>query len=251
MRNKLIAANWKMNFTVPEALKYFACLNYEMKSPPACEVVVCPPFTSLYAMEEVLKGSNYKLGAQNMHWEDQGAFTGEISPLFLRDVNVSYVILGHSERRQHFGETDAMINKKAAAAMKYQLRPIVCVGETAAQKKEEKTKEVIEGQAKKILDGQLKLDLDLIVWAYEPIWAIGTGNNALPEEAQAVASWMRKLFSKILDTPTAEKMRILYGGSVSEERAAAFLSQPDVDGLLVGGASLDPVRFADILRAAG
>lgn len=248
-RTKLIVANWKMNHTIPEALKFFAGLSRELRSTISCEVVICPPFTGLYAMTEALEGTIYKLGAQNMHWEENGPFTGEVSPVFLRDLNVQYVILGHSERRRHFGETDAGVNKKLAAALKYYLTPIVCVGETAEDRRAEKTREVVEGQMKRALDGLMRSELTRLTWAYEPIWAIGTGKNAAPEQAEEVARWMRDLCAKAIDAPAAEVIRILYGGSVSEEKAAGFLGQPNIDGLLVGGASLDPKSFAAIVRA--
>ena len=250
MRTKLIVANWKMNFTVSETLKFLAALRREMGSTlPECEVVFCPPFTALFAFEEAMEGTPFKLGAQNMHWEDSGAFTGEISPLFLKDLGVSYVILGHSERRHLFGETDIVINKKVSAALQQKLFPIVCVGETDAEHKEGKTFEVVEAQIKKALEGQIRDDLASVVWAYEPVWAIGTGKNATPEQAQEVSKWMRDLVGKILDVPTSNSMRILYGGSVSEEKARGFLKQPDIDGLLVGGASLDPEKFSGILQS--
>ncbi|MDO8526990.1 MAG: triose-phosphate isomerase [Deltaproteobacteria bacterium] len=250
MRKKLIVANWKMNFTVPEALKYLAAFRREMQvGYPECEIVICPPFTTLFAFDEAIEGTPLKLGAQNMHWEETGAFTGEISPQFLKDLNVNYVLLGHSERRHIFGETDIMVNKKLSMALQQKLNPIVCVGETDAEHKEGKTFEVVERQIKKALDGQMRSDLENLSWAYEPVWAIGTGKNATPEQAQEVSQWMRRLIAKIFDTPTSEKMRILYGGSVSDEKARGFLDQPDIDGLLVGGASLDPKKFAGIILA--
>lgn len=250
MRTKLIVANWKMNFTIQEALKFFAALQREMRGVPKAEVVICPPFTALYAFDEAFSETPYKLGAQNMHWEEAGAYTGEISPSFLRELNVMYVILGHSERRRHFKETDALINKKIAAALQQQLIPIICVGETEAERNEGKTRAVVESQVKSAVDGQMKSELEGVVWAYEPVWAIGTGKNATPKLAQEVMGEMRSLLARALDAPLAEKMRILYGGSVSEGNAAAFLGEPDVDGLLVGGASLDPQKFAGIVRAA-
>lgn len=250
MRTKLIVANWKMNFTVPEALKFLAALRRERTGNfPDCEIVICPPFTALFAFEEAVEGTPLKLGAQNMHWEDSGAFTGEISPSFLKDLNVEFVILGHSERRQYFGETDIVVNKKLSAALQQKLTPIVCVGETTAEHKEGKTFEVIESQIKKALDGQIRSELPAMVLAYEPVWAIGTGKNATPEQAQEVTQWMRRLLAKVLDAPTAENIRILYGGSVSDEKARVFMKQPDVDGLLVGGASLDPKKFSNILQS--
>lgn len=251
MRTKLIVANWKMNFSVPEALKFLAALRREIKGvPDNCEVVFCPPFTALYPLDGALEETPFKLGAQNMHWEEAGAFTGEISPLFLKDLNVKYVLLGHSERRQIFGETDLDVNKKLSTAIQQKLTPIVCVGETTKERNEGKTFEVLERQIKKTLDGQMKSELSEVVWAYEPVWAIGTGKNASPEQAQEVGQWMRKLIGKILDAPIAGEMRILYGGSVNEEKARGFLDQPDLDGLLVGGASCDPEKFSAIIRSA-
>lgn len=248
MRTKLIVANWKMNATIAEALKFVAAFRRAMQAPPDCEVVICPPFTSLYALDEALAGTPYQLGAQNMHWEDGGAFTGEISPRFLSELNVRFVILGHSERRKNFGETDVHINKKVAAALAYEFVPIICVGETEEQRSGGKTLDVVESQVTQILDGQMKSGLETLVWAYEPVWAIGTGKNAAPEQAQEVMESIRKVAAQALDAPLADQMRILYGGSVSDRNAGSFLKQKDVDGLLVGGASLDPEQFAKITR---
>lgn len=250
MRQKLIVANWKMNYTIQEALKFFAALQRVLKGIPKSEIVICPPFTALYAFDEAFSGTNYKLGAQNMHWEESGAFTGEISPLFLKELNVSYVILGHSERRGYFLETDSMINKKIAGALQQQLIPIICVGETDEERSDGRSWETVERQMRRALDGQIKSNLVDLVWAYEPVWAIGTGKNATPQQAQEVLHKMRSLLTKSIDPPTAEGMRILYGGSVSESNAGGFLKQADVDGLLVGGASLDPEKFGAIVRAA-
>lgn len=251
MRTKLIVANWKMNFTIEEALKFFAALRRELPAPPPlAEVVVCPPYTALYALDEAFQETPFRLGAQNMHWEEAGAFTGEVSPLFLREVGCIYVILGHSERRKHFQETNLLINKKVSAALAHALTPIICVGETESEHNDGKTWEVVERQVKEILEGQMRSELHDLVWAYEPIWAIGTGKNATPKQAQEVCSAMRKLFAQILDAPLAESMRILYGGSVSEENAGSFVKQSDIDGLLVGGASLDAKRFARIIKSA-
>ncbi|MBI5299580.1 MAG: triose-phosphate isomerase [Deltaproteobacteria bacterium] len=250
MKNKLIIANWKMNSTVTDALKFLAVFRHEMKGMTPCEVVLCPPFTCLYALGEAFEETPFKLGAQNMHWEESGAFTGEISSLFLKDLNVQYVLLGHSERRTLFGETDININKKLEQAIHQKITPVVCVGETDEEHKEGKTFAVLEHQIKKALDGQIRSELATMVWAYEPVWAIGTGKNATPDQAQEVISWMRTLLAKVLDDPTASTMRILYGGSVSAEKARGFLKQSDIDGLLVGGASLDPQKFANIVQSA-
>ena len=250
MRTKLIVANWKMNATIAEALKFVAVLRRHMQGVPNCEVVICPPFTSLYALDEALSGTPYQLGAQNMYWEESGAFTGEISPRFLSELNVHFVILGHSERRNYFGETDIAINKKVATALIYEFVPIICVGETEEERNEGKTLAVVESQMTKILDGQMKSGLETLVWAYEPVWAIGTDKNATPEQAQEVMGTMRTILARLLDTPMADKMRLLYGGSVLEKNAGTFLKQKDVDGLLVGGASLDAENFAKIIKEA-
>lgn len=249
MRDKLIVANWKMNFTVTEALKFLAVFRREMRGQTPCEIIFCPPFTALYAVGEALEETPFKLGAQNMHWEESGAFTGEISPLLLKDVNAQYVLLGHSERRRIFGETDIDVNKKLEQALRQKITPIVCVGETAAERKEGKAFDLLEQQIKKALGGQIRSELAAMIWAYEPVWAIGTGKNATPDQAQEVTGWMRELLARVLDAPTAKSMRILYGGSVSPERAPGFLKQTDIDGLLVGGASLDPEKFAGIAQA--
>lgn len=249
MRTKLIVANWKMNFTIVEALKFFAGLRHEFKGVADCEVVVCPPFTALYAFDEAFAETPYKLGAQNMHWEEAGPFTGEVSPNFLKELNVQYVILGHSERRTHFGETDQGVNKKVDAALQKDLIPIVCVGETKEEYEQGAGWTKVESQMKKTLDGQGRGAIEKMVWAYEPIWAIGTGKHATPEHAQKMAEEMRNLLTRSLDGPTAQTMRILYGGSVSGENAESFLHQRDIDGLLVGGASLDPKVFAGIIGA--
>lgn len=228
---------------------YLAGLRTSLRTPPTCEVILLPPFTSLFALDEALKGTPYKLGAQHCHWEESGAFTGEISPSFLQDLNVEYVAVGHSERREYFGETDEMVNKKTQAIFRHHMKPIVCIGETLKERQQNETLNVIERQVKKTLEGQLREDLGEMIWAYEPRWAIGTGKNATPEQAQEVANYIRGLNAKILDGAIANQMRILYGGSVTEATAKSFLSLGDVDGLLVGGASLDPARFSAIIRA--
>lgn len=251
MRTKLIVANWKMNSTIAEALKFIAAFRRHMQGPPDCEVVIAPPFTALYALDEALSGTPYQLGAQNMYWEDMGAFTGEISPRFLSELSVRFVILGHSERRKRFGETDIHINKKVASALVYEFVPIICVGETEEERNEGKTLDVVESQVTKILDGQMKSGLESLVWAYEPVWAIGTGKNASPEQAQEVMGTIRTILAQALDTPVADQMRIVYGGSVSDKNAGSFLKQKDADGLLVGGASLDPEQFANIVKSFG
>lgn len=250
MRQHLIVANWKMNHSVQEGLSFLAGLQHEIKSKPHGDIVVCPPFTSLYALSEAFEETHYQLGAQNMHWEETGAFTGEISPNFLVEIGIRFVLIGHSERRQHFGETDETVNKKLIAATLKRMFPIVCIGESEKERHQGKTFEVLQRQISQALTEVPRETFKSISWAYEPIWAIGTGNRATMEQAQEVAEWIRNFISKNCDASIANIQRILYGGSVSEETAAGFLSQADIDGLLVGGASLDPKRFAEIIIAS-
>lgn len=238
-----------MNFTVPEILKFFAVFRKEIKAPPEVEIVFAPAFTALYPVVATLAETSYKVAAQNMHWEDSGAFTGEVSGSFLKDLGVGYVILGHSERREHFGETDLMINKKMGAAVRHDLSPILCVGERERQRNEGETFGILESQIKKALEDRKPRELESLVIAYEPVWAIGSGKSPLPDEIQEIHKWIRELVSRIIDAPTAETLRIIYGGSVSPEKVRGILVQGDVDGLLVGGASLEPESFAEIVRS--
>ena len=242
MRTRLIVANWKMNFTVPEALKFVAQFQHDMKAiPPAVEVVLAPPFTALFPVLEILSETEITVAAQNMHWEGEGAFTGEIAASFLQELGVPYVILGHSERRQHFGETDAMIQKKIAAAFEHKLIPIFCVGETESERESGKTFSVLERQISAGISGLSKNNLAALVIAYEPVWAIGTGKTAKPSDVQEALRFLREQVRE-------EKIRLLYGGSVNPEKAKALASQPEVDGFLVGSASLQPDSFANIVR---
>ena len=216
----------------------------------AVEVVVCPPFTALALIGGLLKGSRIGLGAQDLFWEMQGAFTGEISPVMLRDVGCRYVIIGHSERRAHFGETDQSVQRKLAAALAHQLTPIVCIGETLAEREADQTTAVLTRQ----LDGGLKgfsaADVRRLVLAYEPVWAIGTGRNATPQQAQETHSAIRQWVAARFGGEVSEAIRIQYGGSVTAENAAGLLQEPDVDGALVGGASLKADAFGAIVQAA-
>src|SRR3954471_13779046 len=251
MRKKIVAANWKMNMTQAEAAAFVESLLVEIGDEGQVEVVIVPPFTSLAKVSEALGTSqNIKLGAQNMHWERSGAFTGEISAAMLRDLYVRYVVLGHSERRQYFGETDEIVNRKMRAALEAALRPIVCVGETLAQRDAAEVEEVLSRQLRGSLAGVESKELIEVVVAYEPVWAIGTGRNASPEQAQETHAFIRKVLGEISDSTTADKIRIQYGGSVKPDNAAKLMSQPDIDGALVGGASLDPRSFAQIVKAA-
>jgi triosephosphate isomerase len=214
------------------------------------EVALCPPFTALAAVAEVLRGGPVRLGAQNMYAEDEGAFTGEVSPRMLRDAGCTHVILGHSERRQLFGETDENVGRKAPAAFRHGLTPIVCVGETLAERDGNRTMEVVERQTERALRALTPDQVATAVVAYEPVWAIGTGRNATPEQAQEVHAFIRGLIARSHGEAVAAAVRILYGGSVKPDNAAALMAQADVDGALVGGASLQAPAFLKIVQAA-
>lgn len=251
MRKKIIAANWKMNMTAAEAASFMEDLELELKNFDGAEVVIVPPFTALPRLSEVIsKIPGVTLGAQNMWHESSGAFTGEISAGMLREFFTRYVVLGHSERRTLFGETDELVNKKVKAAHAASLRPILCVGETLEERDAGRVHEVLARQLKGSLAG-LDTDsmLDTVV-AYEPVWAIGTGRTATPEQAQEAHAFIRKTLGEMFDAATAAKVRIQYGGSVKADNAKQLLHQPDIDGALVGGASLDPRGFAKIVKAA-
>ena len=215
------------------------------------EVVIIPPFTAIPKVSEALgRAHNIKLGAQNMYWEKSGAFTGEISAPLLRDLFVHYVVLGHSERRTLFGEADEMVNRKVRAALEAKLRPIVCVGETLDQRDKGNVEKILSIQLRGSLVGLSAKELQETVIAYEPVWAIGTGRNATPAQAQEAHAFIRQTLREMSDENTAERVRIQYGGSVKPENARELMSQPDIDGALVGGASLDPRSFAQIVKAA-
>ena len=215
------------------------------------EVVIVPPFTAIAKVNEALgKAQNIKVGAQNMHWERSGAFTGEISSAMLRDLFVRYVVLGHSERRALFGETDEIVNRKVRAAHEAALRPIVCVGETLEQRDRGNVEKILSIQLRGSLKDLSEKELQETVIAYEPVWAIGTGRNATPAQAQEAHTFIRHTLQEISDATTADRIRIQYGGSVKPENARELMSQPDIDGALVGGASLDPRSFAQIVKAA-
>lgn len=214
------------------------------------EVVVCPPFTALGPVGEALRGTAIRLGAQNVHWEREGAFTGEIAAPMLVELGVHYVIVGHSERRQYFGETDESVNRRARAALAAGLRPIVCVGETLAQREAGQTLKVVTGQVEAALAGMTADEMVRVVLAYEPVWAIGTGRTATPPQAQEVHELIRRIVERLFGASAAQRVVIQYGGSVKSDNARDLLQQPDVDGALVGGASLKAADFAAIVRAA-
>lgn len=251
MRKKIIAANWKMNMTASEAASFMEDLALELKNFEGAEVVIIPPFTALPRLSEVVSGmSGITIGAQNMWHEASGAFTGEISAGMLREFFTRYVVLGHSERRTIFGETDEIVNKKVKAAHAASLRPILCIGETLAERDAGKHHEVLARQLKGSLAGLDTEQMLDTVLAYEPVWAIGTGRTASPEQAQEAHAFIRKTLAEMFDAATAAKVRIQYGGSVKPDNAKELLHQADIDGALVGGASLDPRSFAKIVQAS-
>lgn len=249
MRTPFVAGNWKMNKTVAEARDLVSTMGVNLKAVKGVEKVVCPPFTSLLAVANMLGGTDVGLGAQNMHWEEKGAFTGEIAPDMVKEF-CKYVILGHSERRQYFGETDETVNKRVLAAQKHGIIPIVCVGETLAEYEAGKTAEVVKRQTLGALAGVEAAFAPSLVIAYEPVWAIGTGKASSGENAQQVhGQVIRPVLVELFGQETAGAIRILYGGSVTGANAAEFFSQPDIDGALVGGASLKD-DFVLIAQAA-
>jgi len=249
MRKKILAANWKMNMTCAEAASFLDSFLLEIGDQSHVEIVIIPAFTAIGKVSERLsKVQNVKVGAQNMSAEKSGAFTGEISAAMLRELFVRFVVLGHSERRTLFGETDAIVNKKLRAAIDASLKPIVCIGETLAERDGGKVEQVLETQVKGSLAGLTTKELAETVVAYEPVWAIGTGRTASPEQAQEAHAFIRKQLAAISDAATAEKVRIQYGGSVKPDNTTALMSQADIDGALVGGASLDPRSFAEIVK---
>lgn len=249
MGNKpLIVANWKMNKTVSESVDFVEEFLPLVSDVENVEMALAPPFISLMPLARALKGSRVALAAQNMHWEDAGAFTGEVSPVMLRDVGCRYVILGHSERRQFFGEGDGEVSRKVLAALREGITPIFCVGETLGEREYGKTFATIEGQVRGGLNDVVLDKGSELVLAYEPVWAIGTGKTASTEEAQEVHGFIRKILSDLFGGKVADSIRILYGGSVKPENAAALLAMPDIDGALVGGASMDPDSFSGIVR---
>jgi triosephosphate isomerase len=248
MRKPFIAGNWKMNTTSTGAVALAAGLAKELEGVEKADVAVCPPFVYLQSVAAALSASNIAVGAQNVYFEGNGAFTGEISCEMLKDAGCTYVIIGHSERRHIMGETDALINKKIAAAINSGLLPIFCVGELLEERKAEKTGDVVTEQIKKGLDGLDEERVQAVTVAYEPVWAIGTGLNATPDQAQQVHGMIRGLLGELYNESIAEKMRIQYGGSAKPNNAAELLAQPDVDGLLVGGASLKVEDFAAMVK---
>ena len=249
-RKKLIAGNWKMNKTPSEGVSLAREIAAAVGKQSDVEIVVCPPFTAIESVGKAIEGSTVKLGAQNMHHEGSGAFTGEVSGPMLRAIFATHVILGHSERRTLFGETDEAVNKKVLAALKNQLRPIFCVGETLAERESGATLKVVQTQVERGLEGISRDQAATVVVAYEPVWAIGTGKVATTEQAQEVHAFIRGLLTKLFTDAVAQKIRILYGGSMKPANAPELLAQKDIDGGLIGGASLEARSFVELVNAA-
>jgi len=247
MRKLIIAGNWKMNKTVSETKVFLKELSVQKLDFNKADIVVCPPFIDLTSAVEILRNSSIGVGAQNMHCADSGAFTGEVSPKMLRDAEVEYVIIGHSERRQYFAETDEFVNSKVKSALANKLKPIMCVGESLEQRESGATHETVRTQLLKGLEDIDAADAANIIIAYEPVWAIGTGRTASAADAQDVCAYLRKLLTELYGKETAEIIRIQYGGSVKPSNAEELLSQPDIDGALVGGASLKTADFVGII----
>jgi triosephosphate isomerase len=250
MRTPLIAGNWKMFKTVAETVKHVKELRPLVKDITDVEIVVSPPFPSIHAAAEALRGSNVAVAGQNLHWEREGAFTGEVSGPMLKDAGAGLVIVGHSERRTLFGETDATVNRKLGAAFAHGLTPIVCIGETLDQRERNETFDVLDRQIKGGLDGVTADQLPRLVLAYEPVWAIGTGRNATPAQAGEAHHHIRERLRQWFGADAAQLCRVIYGGSVKPENIRDLVAQPDVDGALVGGASLDVRAFATIVSLA-
>jgi triosephosphate isomerase (TIM) len=250
IRKKFIAGNWKMNKTSADAVALVQEIVAAVGKQSDVDVIVAPPFTSIESVGKALEGSTVKLSAQNVHPEASGAYTGEISVGMLRALFVNYVILGHSERRTYFGDTDAFVNQKVLASLKGQLKPILCIGETLAERESEQTLKVVQTQLEAGLEGVSKELATNVVIAYEPVWAIGTGKVATTEQAQEVHAFIRSLLVKLFGEAVAQKVRILYGGSMKPANAPELLAQKDIDGGLIGGAALESRSFVELVKAA-
>ena len=248
MRKPIIAGNWKLNKTIHESIELVTLFKRDLSDVSEVDIVVCPVFTAISEVREVLLDTNIGLGAQDIYWEDTGAFTGEVSALFIKDAGAQYVIIGHSERRQFFSETDETVNKKIKAALNHHLTPIVCIGENFKEREQNKTFQVIESQFEHSLAGLSAEEMKKMVIAYEPVWAIGTGKTATKEQAQEVHKFIRGLLIKTYNDEVAGEVRIQYGGSVKPENIAELIAQPDIDGALVGGASLSHDSFVKIIK---
>lgn len=247
MRKAIIAGNWKMNNTISEAAALIEELKPMVKE-ATCDVVVCPTFLSLSAVVELCKGTNIKVGAQNMHFEESGAFTGEVSPNMLKEIGVDFVVIGHSERRQYFNETDETVNKKLKAAFAHEITPILCVGESLEERESDMTEKVLASQIEKDLEGLSREQVEELVIAYEPIWAIGTGKTATAEDANNTIGFIRSVVGKLYGEEISNKTRIQYGGSVKPSTIKEQMAMEHIDGGLIGGASLKASDFAAIVN---
>ena len=250
MRRPIIAGNWKMNKTVQESIDIAVGLKRKFYTFAEADIVICPPFTALSKVNDEILDSSIMLGAQDIYWEEKGAFTGEIAPGMLKDAGCRYVIVGHSERRHILGETDEDVNKKLKAALKHGMVPIMCIGEKLEERDNGMTLEVLEKQLTRGLRDIAKDDMVRIIIAYEPVWAIGTGRTATPQQAQEAHKFIREFIERTYDNESSSKIRIQYGGSVKPENIAQLMAQEDVDGALVGGASLDVNSFTEIVQKA-
>lgn len=247
MRKPIIAGNWKMNMSIKEGKEFIAAIKDQISGSDV-EAVLCAPFTLLKDLKEAIAGTNIKIGAQNMHYEESGAFTGEISPSMLKEINIDYVVIGHSERRQYFNETDETVNKKVLKALESDILPIMCCGETLEQREAKETKNVVKTQVEK---GLINVDvnvLEKVVIAYEPIWAIGTGKTATSEQANEVIAYIREVVAAMFNDEISEKVRIQYGGSVKPANVVEIMNESDIDGALVGGASLKADSYVDLVN---
>lgn len=246
MRKPIIAGNWKMHKTIAEALEFVNEVKDRVNNDKV-EAVICAPFTLLKDLKQATKGTNIKIGAQNMHFEEKGAFTGEISPLMLKELDMDYVVIGHSERRQYFNETDETVNKKVLKALEVGIDPILCVGETLEEREAGNTKDVCKVQVEKALENVSKEDLAKVVIAYEPVWAIGTGKTATSEDTNDVIAYIREVVANLYGE-LANEVRIQYGGSVKPSNVAEIMNQSDIDGALVGGASLEANDYVELVN---
>jgi triosephosphate isomerase len=249
MRKPILAGNWKMNLTIAEAIEFVRSIRRGLNDVKGVDRVLCPPFTALATVQELVQATEIEVGAQNMYWAEKGAYTGEIAPAMLKEV-CQYVILGHSERRAYFGESDENVNRKVKVALAHDLKPIICVGETEAQYDAGQTEDIVSGQVRGCLAGLTAAQVAGLVLAYEPVWAIGTGKAATAAGAGAVIGLtIRGAIAELYDEATAQAVRVQYGGSVKPANVAEFMAQPDIDGALVGGASLKP-DFVELVRIA-
>ncbi|MDU3335787.1 triose-phosphate isomerase [Paraclostridium bifermentans] len=247
MRKPIIAGNWKMHKTIAEALEFVNEIKGKVNNTDV-EAVICAPFTLLKDLKEATKGTPIKIGAQNMHYADNGAFTGEISAPMLKELDIDYVVLGHSERRQYFNETNETVNKKVLKALEAGIDPILCIGETLEEREADKTKDVCKVQTEKALENVTAEDMKKVVIAYEPIWAIGTGKTATAEQANDVIAYVREVVKGLYGEEISEEVRIQYGGSVKPSNVSEIMNQTDIDGALVGGASLQPADFTELVN---